>query len=223
MKSVIPIYLSRFIRLGAAPFLFAAATALVGATPKITPARDIIGFTLGDDYQVANYTQITALLKKWESESDRLRVVSIGLTEEGRPQYMAIVTSAANQQKLDRYKSISQTLTRAEIPAAEAHQLAKEGKTVVWIDGGLHATESVNSQSLAELVYDLISKDDEETRQILDSTIAILPWANPDGLNSSRIGMSAIPTRRSVPFRGCRGSTRNTRGTTTTAIRSFTT
>jgi hypothetical protein len=194
--------LSRFVRLGAAPLLFAATTTLIGAAPKITPAKDIIGFTLGDDYQVANYTQITTLLKKWEVESDRLKVVSIGLTEEGRPQYMAIVTSAANQKKLDRYKSISQTLTRAEIPEAEARKLAKEGKSVVWIDGGLHATESVNSQSLAELVYDLISKDDEETQQILDSTIAILPWANPDGLELVADWYARNPDKTKRSFQG---------------------
>lgn len=172
----------RLTRLSAG--LLGLATTAISAlgAPKITPAKAIIGFTLGDDYHVANYTQISALLKKWGSESDRLKVVSIGQTEEGRPQYMAIVTSAANHQKLDRYQLISQALSRAELPEAEARKFAHEGKTVVWIDGGLHATESVNSQSLAELVFDLISKDDAETRQILDNTIAILPWANPDGL-----------------------------------------
>ena len=62
---------------------FAAAN--VGlAQPKITPAKDIIGFTIGDDYKMANYTQISTLLKKWATESDRFKLVSIGNTEEGR-------------------------------------------------------------------------------------------------------------------------------------------
>ncbi len=70
---------------------------------KITPQKDIIGFTIGDDYHMASYTQISTLLKKWDEESDRLKVVSIGNTEEGRPQYMAIISSPANMQKLDHW------------------------------------------------------------------------------------------------------------------------
>ena len=40
----------------------------IAAPPKITPAKDLIGFTIGDDYHMANYTQITTLWKKWEKE-----------------------------------------------------------------------------------------------------------------------------------------------------------
>jgi hypothetical protein len=173
---------SSLARLSAGLLSFVAAAALASASPKVTPAKDIIGFTIGDDYHVANYTQISTLLKKWESESDRLKVVNIGLTEEGRPQYMAIVTSAENHKKLGFYKKTSQDLSRARLGETEARKLSKEAKTVVWIDGGLHATETVNSQSLVETVYRLISQDSEEVRQVLDSTIAILPIANPDGV-----------------------------------------
>lgn len=200
--NIIPGFLHRFARLGAAPLFFAAATALATAAPPITPEKDVIGFTIGDDYHVANYTQISTLLKKWETESDRLKVVSIGLTEEGREQYMAIVTSAANQKKLDYYKSVSQKLSRAEIPEAEARQLAKEGKTVVWIDGGLHATETVNSQSLAELVYQLVSLDDEETRRFLDDVITILPVPNPDGVELVADWYMRNPDEKKRSFQG---------------------
>src|ERR1035437_5507118 len=131
------------------------AAAIGFAQPKITPQKDIIGFTIGDDYKMANYTQATTLLKKWASESDRMKLVSIGNTEEGRPQYMAIISSPANIQKLDHWKDISQKLARARIPETEARQLAKEGKAVVWIDGGLHSTESVNHQALPEQVYQM--------------------------------------------------------------------
>jgi hypothetical protein len=77
------------------------AASIGSAQPKITPQKDIIGFTIGDDYKMASYTQISTMLKKWETESDRLKVVSIGNTEEGRPQYMAIISSPANMKKLE--------------------------------------------------------------------------------------------------------------------------
>ena len=154
----------------------------IAAPPKITPAKDLIGFTIGDDYHMANYTQITTLWKKWEKESDRLKVVSIGNTAEGRPQYMAIVSSPANLAKLEHYRDISVKLAHAELPEADAAKLAKEGKAVVWVDGGLHSSESVNSQQLTETVYRMITQTDEETLRFLDDVIMLAPIANPDGV-----------------------------------------
>ena len=41
------------------------AATLGFAQPKITPEKDIIGFTLGEDYKIANYTQLSTLMQKW--------------------------------------------------------------------------------------------------------------------------------------------------------------
>src|SRR5262249_49764555 len=142
--------ITNLVRLGFAFGGLCAASLGWAQAPKITPQKDIIGFTIGDDYHMASYTQISTMLKKWETESNRLKVVTIGNTEEGRPQYMAIITSPENHKRLDHWKEISNKLARARLTPDEAHALAKEGKSIVWIDGGLHATETVNSQSLAE-------------------------------------------------------------------------
>ncbi len=163
-------------------FGLACTTSLFAADPKITPEKDIIGFTIGDDYHMASYTQISAMLQKWASESDRVKVVSIGNTAEGRPQYMAIISSPENLAKMDQYKEISRRLARAEATEAEAHQMAAQGKAVIWIDGGLHATETVNSQSLAEMVYQMASRTDPETMRFLNDVILLMPVPNPDGV-----------------------------------------
>ena len=54
----------------------------------------------------------------------------------------AIITAPENFAKLARYKEISKHLAKGEgLTDEQARALAKEGKAVVWIDGGLHATE----------------------------------------------------------------------------------
>ena len=112
------------------------------AAPKITTPKEALGFNIGDDYMVANYTQLEAYWNKLATESDRMKLVDIGPTEEGRRQYMTIITSPANLKKLDHYKEISARLAHAEgLTDEQAHALAREGKAVVWIDGGLHASE----------------------------------------------------------------------------------
>ena len=95
---------------------------------------------------------------------------------------MMIITSPANQKKLDHYKEISARLAHAEgLTDDQAHALAREGKAVVWIDGGLHASETVGSQQLMEMVYQMASRTDPETMRLLDDVIQLYVQANPDG------------------------------------------
>src|SRR5256885_197403 len=167
-------------------FLAAAAISvcLLNAQPvnKITTPKEAFGFNLGDDYMVANYTQLEAHWKKVASESPRMKLESIGKTEEGREQYMAIISSPENIRNLAKYKEISRKLALAEgVSEQEAHALAKEGKAIVWIDGGLHATETVGSQQIMEWVYQMASRTDEETMRFLNDTIVLCVQANPDG------------------------------------------
>src|SRR5258708_10031445 len=154
-----------------------------GAAPrKITTPKEAIGFNMGDDYMLANYDQISAYLKKLANESDRMKLVDIGPTSEGRRQYMVIVSSPENLAKLDHYKEISAKLSHAEgLTDEQAHALADECKAVVWIDGGLHASETVGQTQLVETIYELNAFTDPETIRFLHDDIALLVFCNPDG------------------------------------------
>ena len=160
--------------------LFVSVTASIAQ--NIPTPKEHFGFSIGDDYKLANYTETEAYFKKIAAASDRTRLVELGKTEEGRGQFMLIVTSPENLKKLDRYKEISQRLAHAEnLTDEQAHALAAEGKTVVWIDGGLHATEVVGAHQLIETAYQLVSRKDAETMRILDQVIILMTHANPDG------------------------------------------
>src|SRR5436305_15278625 len=96
------------------------------ATPVITPPKEHFGFAIGDDYCLANYKQLQSYWEKLATESDRIKLVNIGKSEEGRDQLMAIVTSPANLENLDRYRSISHRLAKADgINPEVAQQLAE--------------------------------------------------------------------------------------------------
>jgi hypothetical protein len=159
--------------------VFAMPTIFAQVIPS---PKEHFGFNIGDDYRLANYTQTEAYFNKLAKVSDRVKVEEIGKTEEGRNQYMLIISSPANLKKLSSYKEISQKLARAEdLSDEQAKALAMEGKAVVWIDGGLHANETVATQQLIELYYRLLSGEDQETNRILDDVIILLSQVNPDG------------------------------------------
>ena len=166
----------------------------------IPDPKSHFGFNIGDNYQLATFNQTEAYFKKLAAASDRAKLMVIGKTEEGKDQFMLIVTSAENQHKLDQYKKISQKMGNAEIPLDEAKQLAKEGKAVVWIDGGLHATETVGIHQLIETAYQLLSRNDDETKRILNDVIILLTHANPDGqeLVSHWYMRDTVPQKRSL-------------------------
>ena len=157
-------------------------TACAVSAQGIPSPKEHFGFNIGDNYHLATFTQTEAYFKKLAAASSKVKLQVIGKTEEGRNQYMVIVSDPANIRLLAKYKSISQKLARAEnLSDAEAKQLAKEGKSVVWIDGGLHATEVTGIHQLIQTMYTVLTRDDEETKRILKSTIILFVHANPDG------------------------------------------
>ena len=162
--------------------LLALATLATPATAQLTTPEEQFGYRIGTDYQLINYQGLTDYWQLLARQSDRMTLESIGRTEEGREQWMATITSPANRPNLERYKEIARRLAQAEgITEEEARALAAEGKAVIWIDGGLHASELLGIQQLMELVWQMVSRDDPETMRFLDEVILLAVHANPDG------------------------------------------
>jgi len=160
-----------------------ALTAFPHALPRVTPPAEALGFEPGADYHLATYEQAIGYFERLARESPRIRVLDMGVTGMGRPMKYAVVSSEANLAALDRHKDISRRLTLARgLSQDDARRLADEGKVIVWIDGGLHATECAPAQQMIQLAYDLVSGEDAETRRIRDEVIALLIFANPDGM-----------------------------------------
>jgi len=163
-----------------------ALASLVAGAPvsgqTVTSPRQQFGHDIGADYQLPTYQQLVAYWQKLDRESERLKVVEIGRTAEGRSQVMGIITAPENHRRLDRYREIGRRLALAEgLTDEQAQALAREGKAIVWIDGGLHATEVLGAQQLMETVYQLVSRTDPETQRILNDCVILAVHANPDG------------------------------------------
>jgi hypothetical protein len=176
------------------------------APPQITPPKAVLGQEVGADYFLADYTQTAAYFKKVAAESDRAKLVDIGPTAEARRQHMMIVSSPENIRNLAKYQAIAARLARAkDLTDDQARALAKEGKSVVWIDGGQHAAESEHAQALIQSVYDFLSSDDPEILQILDKTIVLFGHANPDGQELVADWYMRIPVPEQRPIYGTSG------------------
>ena len=117
--------------------------------------------------------------------SDRVAVDTLGPTTVGNPFVMLTITSPENHARLDELHAIQMKLAdpRSVSGDEELERLLDEGKTVVLITQGIHATEVGASQMSANLAYELASSDTEKVREILEHVILLqIPSLNPDGL-----------------------------------------
>ena len=160
--------------------LLGLAVNLQGQTPR--SPEDYFGHVMGADRKLIDWKQIVDYFSYLDGQSDRVTVQELGKTTLGKPFLMAIITSASDMPKLDRYREIQQALGRADIPPAEAAKLISEGKTVIIITLNIHATEIAASQESVELAWELATRQDDRVRKILDNVIILLvPSLNPDG------------------------------------------
>jgi hypothetical protein len=118
----------------------------------------VFGFTAGADYKLATYDQSIEYFKKLAAASRHIKLMEAGKTSQGRTMYFALISTPENLAKIDRYREIWQRLAHPQgLTDAEAQRLAAEGKALVHIDGGLHATEVAGPQHTPLLAYDLLS------------------------------------------------------------------
>ena len=70
------------------------------AQRRISSPKEEFGHNIGDDYFLATYSQYEKYMQKLAGESDRMKLVDIGKTAEGRTQYMSIVSAPETSRTL---------------------------------------------------------------------------------------------------------------------------
>jgi len=161
-----------------------AVAAFAGTLAAQTTPEQFLGFKVGADKKLADYTQITGYFQKLAAETNKMKLVTIGESTQKRPILMAVISTPENLAKLDRWKEIARKLKDPRVTTPdEAKKLAKEGKSIIMITGSLHSTEIGASQASMELAYDLVTgKTFFDANKILGETIVLLiPTSNPDG------------------------------------------
>ncbi len=151
---------------------------------QVPHPQDVFGFMPGDDYKLARYDQMVSYFEALAESSDRVILQEIGTSVLGRPLLLLFISSEENLASLDRWQGISASLARGRVSEAEAETLSQEGRAVIWIDAGLHATEVAGAQMAPLLAWRVATEDSREMQHIRENVILLLmPVMNPDGLD----------------------------------------
>src|SRR3989442_11735037 len=154
------------------------STELVDHLPlsSCVPAPDAFLHHIVGAPDVLDYTKdINAYLRLLASKSSRVKVWSIGTSEEGREMLVAAVSDEANLAKLDRYKEITARLADPRgLTDGETQKLIAEGKPIYWADGSIHSPETGSPEMLMELAYRLAVEDTPFIQEIRHDAIVLI-------------------------------------------------
>ncbi|MDH3497232.1 MAG: M14 family zinc carboxypeptidase [Gemmatimonadota bacterium] len=155
--------------------------------------REVTGRTFGE--RITQHFEMERYLLQL-AQTPRVRVVRQGESWEGRPLWIAIVTSPENHARLQAIRDGSLRLRdpRGLDPAA-AERLLADQPAVVWFGGSIHGFELSGAEGALKLLEHLTTRNDPATLEALRNTVVLIdPMLNPDGrdafahLNHESIG-----------------------------------
>ncbi len=163
--------------------LFSLSKSPVFAQNTITSPEQFFGFQMGEDRKIARWDKIVEYFYKLENESDRLKVINMGPSSEGHPFLVLVISSPSNLENLDKLQEINKAISDPRLVSAEdIDSYIESGKAVIFQSMSLHASEVGGTQMTPELSFDLLSRNDSKTNQILDNVLFfMIPCMNPDG------------------------------------------
>jgi hypothetical protein len=166
--------------------------------PAVLTPDEVLGRPLGT--RMASHDEVLAIWRAWAEQSPRVTLERYGLTHEGRELVFAVVTSAANHERLDGIRSaIARLADPRELTPGEEDALVAETPAIAWLGYSIHGDETSGVDGGLALAYHLIASLDDEVARLLDGTVAVIdPCMNPDGRERYRSMMlqsaGAVPS-----------------------------
>ncbi len=147
-----------------------------------TPLK-FLGHIAGAPDKLTYAEDVHAYMRALAAASPRVKVFTIGKSEEGREMVAVAVADEATIADLDRYKAITRALADPRrVADAEAARLIAEGKPIYWLTGAIHSPETGSPEMLMELAYRLAVEDTPSVRAIRSNVITLItPVLEVDG------------------------------------------
>ena len=148
----------------------------------ISPTK-YLGHVVGAAGELSSTAKIFGYFRKLAETSPRVRVETIGKTEEGRDILLVAVADEAGIRDLARLKEAAATLAdpRKVTPEA-AEALIATARPIYYINAGLHSTETGSPEMVMELAYRLAVSDQPMIQRIRTECLVLInPCSEPDG------------------------------------------
>ncbi|BCS31582.1 hypothetical protein TBR22_A07840 [Luteitalea sp. TBR-22] len=149
----------------------------------IPTPKDVLGYHVGTPKRLTKTADALAYYRALEKASPRIRVTTIGRTDEGREVNVVYVASESTMKQLDTHiASLGRLADPRGLSEDEARRLVASTPPIYHLMAGLHSAETGPPEMLMELAYRLVAEDTPLIRQIRDRIIvSFTPASDPDG------------------------------------------
>src|SRR5688500_2316881 len=147
---------------------------------SVPTPQSVLGYQIGERF--TPHHMIMRYLDRLAATSRRVKVDTVAHTFEGREVVMVIVTSEANQGRIDQIRADNARLATVSGSAAELDAIAARLPAVAWLGFSVHGDEASGVEAAIALLYQLAAGTDADTRRVLDETVVLIdPVQNRDG------------------------------------------
>ena len=159
---------------------------LVDHLPKVAgipSPKDVLGYHIGAPQKLTYYADILKYYRALAAATPRVKVETIGRSDEDRELVVVWVSSDANIKGLQQNRdSMAKLADPRGLSDAQIRQLIATTKPQYHLMGGLHSGETGPSEMLMELVYRLATETSPLISQIRDNVyVSVTPVADADG------------------------------------------
>src|SRR5262245_45627350 len=166
-------------------FFNSPLTDYLPASPNVPTPKAVLGDVAGAPGKLPYAEDVYKYMRILEKASPRVKVYSIGPTEEGREMIAVAVASEALLAKLEENRSRLAKLAdprTISLNDAEADRLVADSFPIYYITGTIHSPETGAPTALMELAYRLAVDDSPYIKAIRDGMVTLItPVVEVDG------------------------------------------
>ncbi|HWC77985.1 MAG TPA: M14 family zinc carboxypeptidase [Blastocatellia bacterium] len=166
-------------------FFNSPLTDYLPASTTVPTPKAVLGDVAGAPGKLPYSHEVYAYMRMLEKSSPRVKVFTIGTTEEGREMIAVAVTSESNLAKLEENRTRLAKLAdprTINLDDAEAERLVNDSIPVYYITGAIHSPETGSPTAMMEMAYRLAVDESPYIKAIRDNLITLItPVVEADG------------------------------------------
>src|SRR6266853_425567 len=178
-------YTAKIQKYTTAPYFTSPLVNYLPASNTVPSPEVVLGDIAGAPGVLPYAKDVYKYMRLLEKASPRVKVFSIGTTEEGREMIAVAVSSPENLKNLEENRARLAKLAdprTIKLDDAEADKLVAQAVPVYYITGTIHSPETGAPTALMELAYRLAVDESPYIREIREGTITLItPVVEVDG------------------------------------------